>query len=304
VRVPTLAIIFALVFAGFAQAATLAHIENASQPTSCAENDNIYVKFSGAGISHFMIEARHPAYLSSVAHDETAPDFTTCDQSRDPSFSFTPLDLILFEDDQYRLVGHRYPTFWRPESVDFRVGDTVTRGLHLVQLFRKKGGQAIEILVLYPSDGYWRLKPLPPKGMAETAYGSSFLVGPIAEQGRPYVPLSSVRFFRSDLSFRLAFHDGRGIVRVTEASPRRTRVFVDLPPAVGSAPWAALRSMFTTSAMADTTEATVDTGTGHVKTSPILELTNTDAATVIFSRSVPSRHNTSAPDLEFRGFAR
>ncbi len=279
------------------------HVENASRPTRCAENDNVYVKLSGAGISHFTIEARHPAYGASIVHDETAPDFTACDQSHDPSFSFTPLDLILFEDADYRLVGHRYANFWRPETVDFRVGGTVTHGLHLVQLIRKIGERPIEILVLYPSDGYWRSKPLPPPGVAETAYGSSFLVGPIREQGRPYVPISSVEFVRADLSFHLKFESGEGVVRVAESSPKRTLVSVDLPGSAGSAPWAAIRSMFVSTAMADVAEATVDPGLSTSKTGPILELGAIDAKTILFSRGSPSRHNTSAPDLVFGGFS-
>ncbi|HEX4508402.1 MAG TPA: hypothetical protein VH722_21925 [Alphaproteobacteria bacterium] len=263
----------------------------------------MYVKFGGSGISHFTIEARHPLYSAAISRDETAPDFTACDQSHDPSFKFTPLDLILFEDADYRLVGHRYATFWRPENVDFRVGKTVTHGLHLVQLIRKVAGRPIEILVLYPSDGYWRSKPLPPAGAAETAYGSSFLVGPIREDGRPYVPISSVEFVRSDLSFHLRFASGDGVVRVMESSPRRTLVSVALPRSTGSSPWAALRSMFTGTAMADVAEATVDPGTADAKTSPILDLGPVDATAILFGRSVPSRHNTSAPDLEFGGFS-
>jgi hypothetical protein len=282
----------------FAFAGMPVHIENASQPTRCAENDNVYVKFSGPGISHFTVAARHPAYGPAIVHDETAPDFTACDQSHDPSFSFTPLDLVLFEDADYRLVGHRYATFWRPEAADFRVGATVTHGLHLVQLIRKLGGRPIEILVLYPSDGYWRLKPLPPPGVADTAYGSSFLVGPIREQGRPYVPISSVEFVRSDLSFHLEFASGQGVVRVSEASPDGTAVSVDLPESAGVSPWAALRSMFTGTAMADVAEATVES-----KTTPILQLGTVDAKAIRFGRSSPSRHNTSAPDLEFGGFS-
>jgi hypothetical protein len=297
--IPRVAVCFLAVgFSGFAVAGLPVHIENASQPTRCAENDNVYVKFSGAGISHFTIEARHPAYGTAIVHDETAPDFTACDQSHDPSFSFTPLDVVLFEDAGYRLVGHRYATFWRPGSVDFRVGGTVTHGLHLVQLIRKIGGRPIEILVLYPSDGYWRLKPLPPPGVADTAYGSSFLVGPIREQGRPYVPISSVAFVRADLSFHLEFEAGQGIVRVSESSPKRTAVSVDLPRSAGSSPWAALRSMFTGPEMADVAEATVGS-----KTTPILELGAVDAKAVVFGRSLPSRHNTSAPDLAFGGFS-
>ena len=34
-------------------------------------------------------------------------------------------------------------------------------------------------MVFYPPDGYWRIRPLPFADMRWTAYGSSFLVGPV-----------------------------------------------------------------------------------------------------------------------------
>ena len=33
--------------------------------------------------------------------------------------------------------------------------------------------------MLYPQDGYWRARPLPPVNLKWSAYGSSFLVGPV-----------------------------------------------------------------------------------------------------------------------------
>jgi len=293
----------AIVGSGPVRAATLAaHIENATKPTLCAESDNVYVKFSGSGISHFTIEARHPAYFNAIVKDEDAPDFSSCDQSHDPSFKFDPIDVVLFQDDEYRLVGHRYPTNWRPERVDFRVGDTVTNGLHLVQLLRKIDGRWIELLVLYPSDGYWRMKPLTPAGMKETLYGSSFLIGPIVEDGRPYVPLSSVVFDRPTLSFQLAFRSGKGQVKVLETSAEHTVVSVDLPPADGSKPWAALRSMFVSPAMADMTHVTQWSAGRDARVERILDFKSADVLAVSFDRPFPSHHNTSAPDTIFGNF--
>jgi hypothetical protein len=296
-------VLLAVLYSGIAQAGTTAHVENATKPTRCAETDNVYMKFSGAGISHFTIEARHPSYLHAMAKDENAPNFTACDQTHDPSFRFEPLDTVLFQDDEYRLVGHRYPTFWRPQSVDFRIGDTVTNGLHLIQLLRKmKDGRWIELLVLYPPDGYWRLKPLTPEGMAETLYGSSFLIGPIAEDGRPYLALSSVTFDRKTLSFHLGFRTGKGVLRVTETSTEHTVVSVDLPPASGSAPWAALRSMFVSPTMADATFVTAWPVGQDAQTARVMDFEAADALSVMFGRPFPSHHNTSAPDLIFGNF--
>ncbi len=286
-----------------ASAGVPVEIDNVSQSTGCAENDNIYVKFAGAGIRRFVVEARHPAYLTPGLADETAADFTSCDESHDPSYAFDPLDVTLYEDGDYRLVGHRFARFWRPESVDLRVGQTVTHGLHLVQLIRKLNGHAIEVLVVYPSDGYCWIKPLPPAGRPDTGYGSSFLAGPIQEEERPYVPLHSIAFDRSALTFHLSFRGGgEGALRVAEASSRRTRVEITLPPS-GAVPFAALRSMFVSPEKSDTAEVRLDADSGSPAALPILDLRRAEIVSVIFSRSLPSHHNTSAPDLEFHDFA-
>src|ERR1700751_183480 len=111
---------------------------NASHPTRCAEEDNVYVKLAGADVTGFRPAVRHPAYIGDIAEDSTAPDFSQCDMSHDPSFPFTPRDVVLYDDGHYRLMGHTYKTNWRPEVVPFRVvgkgGGKEERGLHLVQL--------------------------------------------------------------------------------------------------------------------------------------------------------------------------
>lgn len=292
--------LLSLLFTSTTQAGELVRVENHSRASSCAEDDNVDARFIGAGITRFAIEARHPSYISAVKEDSTAPDFSTCNQSNDPVYSFEPLDVTLYEDADYRLVGHRFSRFWRPEAVDFHVGATMVRGLHLVQLVQKRPERDIEILVVYPSDGYWRIKPLPPPGLSDTAYGSSFLVGPIQEDGRPYVALSSIEFVRSSLSFRLSFRNGSGELHVAEASPRRMRVEISLPRSASPIAFAGLRSMFVSPEMADTAEAVPEPG--HEL--PVLAFPTADVATATFARSAPSRHNTTAPDISFGDFAR
>ncbi|HLG89421.1 MAG TPA: hypothetical protein VKZ79_19755 [Alphaproteobacteria bacterium] len=294
---PPLLIALALLLALPAHAGETVRIENASHPTRCAEDDNVYVKFEGAGVRHFGIEARPPVY--AVTEDIDAPDFANCDQSHDPSYPSVPKDVLLWQDADWMLVGHTYAGFWRPESIDFRVGRTVAHGLHLVQLIRKIGGRRVEILVLYPADGYWRAKPLPADDKPDTAYGSSFLIGPIEDEGRPFVRLSSVAFDPRRLEFHLVFKNGAGSLRIMSATRAATRLEVELPAQTRDAPFAALRSMYVSDEMADTAEI----GVGN-HTSPILAPFDTVASDVSFFRSRPSRHNTSAPDLRFFDFGR
>jgi hypothetical protein len=176
--------------------------------------------------------------------------------------------------------------------------------LHEAVLFRKIAGQRIEILDLYPPDGYWKAKPLPPPGFAETQFGSSFLLGRIEEDRRPFVPLTAIEFVPSELAFHLAFKEGMGVLRVAEVSPERTRLEVALPPAAGAAPFAAIRSMFVTPDKADTALMVVSGGSHNPIAQPVMEFTSSDAEAVMFERTVPAHHNTSAPDMSFANFSR
>jgi hypothetical protein len=287
-----------------AQAGDIVQVENIPRSTQCAEEDNVYVKFSGRGIVRFAIEALPPAYLATLRKDNTAPNFANCDMSHDVTYPFKRRDLLLYEDRNYRLMGHTYDRFWRPERVPFRVGKKVVSGLHLVQLLRKTNGHWIEVLVVYPSDGYWRAKPLPPPQFADTAYGSSFLVGPIEEDGRPFVPIDSIEFVPGRLEFHLVFKSGAATLRLAEASPARTRLEVSFSPAAGNAPFAALRSMFVSPLEADTAEAVIASPGFSPVTIPMPNLALAETGDITFARSVPSQHNTSAPNMRFADFVR
>ena len=306
-RLSFLGAALAIVLATWAQA-TLAgeivQVENASRATSCAEEDNVYVKFVGSGIRHLVIDATLPAYFAKLDRDNRAPDFSRCDMTHDPSYAFEPKQLVLYEDRNYRLVGHTFAHFWRRQSVDFRVGKAVVRDLHLVQLIRKIAGRSIEVLVLYPSDGYWRVKPLPPPQTAETTYGSSFLVGPIEENGRPFVALAAVEFVPAELTFRLTFTRGEGRLHIVEATPDHTRLAVTLPATTGVTAFAALRSMFVSPHVADTAEIRLQPAVGRAETAPVMDFTSAAARAATFARSLPSQHNSSAPDLRFSDFRR
>lgn len=277
---------------------------NASRATRCTEEDNIYVKLVANGIASFRISAEHPPYIGAIRKDSTAPDFTACDMSHDPRFRFKPRRLVLHQDADIRLVGHSFATFWRPELVDFQVGERKERGLHLVQLIKRNPRGDVEILVIYPADGYWRVKPLPPPGLKDTAYGSSFLFGPIEEDGRPFVAIRSIRFEPASMTFRLVFRDHtRGVLTVTEATPASTRLALDLdPPLAAGRPFAALRSMFVTPRRADVAVASWP-AQAPAGAAAILEFDKVSAASARFGRIEPSMHNLSAPDLVFGGFA-
>lgn len=293
-----------LLAAGPARAQVAVEFIDASKPTRCAEEDNVYVKVQAAGVRSFTISAEHPPYIAAVTTDSTAPDFTHCDMSGDPKHSFTPRELVLYEDASIRLVGHTFSNFWRPDVVEVRVRDRVERGLHLLQLLRRGPQRDIEILVVYPADGYWRAKPLPPSQLPDSAYGSSFLFGPIEEDGRPLVAIRSLEFDPAQLRFTLQFErGGTGRLDVVEASAQRTRLAIDLgESARAGTPFAALRSMFVTIDNADASIASWREA-GANRTAPIIGFGRAASERARFGRDLPSRHNLSAPDHVFADFS-
>lgn len=296
----------------FAAPATVI-VENKTRPTACAEEDNVSMVLRGQGIASFRVEALQPSYIATIEKDVTAPDFSGCNfdggaHPTDPSYKFKPRRVVLYDGPQWMIVGMTLPTFWRPNRVPVRVGARSGNDFHLVQIFaktREKDKKPMEAMVLYPADGYWRIKPLPLPRFGDGVYGSSFLMGPVQDDGRPVVNISSISIQTQPLSLRLRFASGgSALVKVAEISEERTTLDVSLHPATQkSRPFAVLRSMYVSVDNADVSELTWQaTRSAASQTRPLPEVSSIEAAQVRFARTVPSRHNTSAPDIRFSDF--
>lgn len=287
-------------------------ISDRSVPTPCAEVDNVDLHVApadGTDVGSFVLRARHPAYFVPGLPDRRAPDFTDCDMTRDPAHAFEPRRVVFWDDGRTRVVGFLFASNWRPSRVPVTVAGRTEPALHLVQVIDTTGGgKGDEVLVVYPSDGYWRIKPLPPVGRDEVAYGTSFLVGPVVEaHGRPIVEFSSLEVDPVARAVTMRFAaGGGGRVAVRSADREETVLDVTLdPPAAGT--FLVLRSMFVAPDNADAallswrspggdawTERGLDPGTPFA----------VDADALRLWRRAPSRHNTSAPDTVAESFAR
>jgi hypothetical protein len=281
-------------------------VANASTPTLCAETDNVYLKLTSAAVRRFTIEAIHPAYAGTIVADRTAPDFRNCDMSGDPVHRAEPRRVTIYETGDLQLIGHTFSSFWRPGAVPVRVGARVETGLHLLQLFTKFKERTEEVLVLYPADGYWRARPLPPEHLSYSAYGSSFLIGPIETAGRPFVDIRDIAFDPATRSFRLAFaRGGEATLRLDAVDREHIALEVKFDRAVADRPFAALRSMFVTETNADAAQVAWRIPGGKAyEVAPIMSFGRADALELWAGRRLPSRHNTSAPDMIFRSFTR
>ena len=280
-------------------------VVNASEPTLCAEKDNVYLKLQSGQVRRFTIEAVHPAYIGTILVDRWAPDFTNCDMSDDPVYHFQKRRLTIYETENWWLVGLTFPSFWRPNQVPVRVGHRVETGFHLLQLWTWRDGRADEVLVVYPADGYWRARPMPPINLRWSAYGSSFLLGPIETVGRPLVDIKDIAFDPETHTFALNFvRGGSATVRLDKLDQDRLVLDVQLAtPIAADRPFAALRSMFVTEGNCDVAQVGWrNKGSAAWAKSPVMEFKQAKAAELWAGRLAPSRHNTSAPDMVFRDF--
>ena len=297
---------FALVVATGALAADdlAVDVQNASEPTLCAEKDNVYLKLTSPEVRRFKIEAVHPAYIGTIVVDRSAFDLHNCpDLAAAPIITEKPRRITIFENAEWQLIGHTIPNFWRKTIVPVRVGDRVETGVQLLQLWTRTQDRAEEVLVLYPQDGYWRARPLPPVNLKWSAYGSSFMVGPVEFKERPLVDIREVVFDPVTRSFRLQFTRGGGAtLRLESLDQERQVLDVTLDP-VGDLPFAGLRSMFVTEINNDVAHLGWRAkGAPSWERQPIMDFKRASAVEVWAGRLVPSRHNTSAPDTVFRDF--
>lgn len=285
-------------------------IENLSTPGTCAEEDNVSFAFSAAAIGKFRIQALHPAYVSAIRTDRSAPDFSGCNfgeapHPTDPHHGFAPRTTSLYDGEHIAIVGITFTSFWRPHRVPVTVAGRPNAGFHLIQVFHKSGRTRTEVLVLYPADGYWRAKPLPARHLGSNTYGSSFLLGPIERDGRPVVNIARIEIEPEPISIRLRFtRGGQATVTITAISDIVTALDVEFLPAYDAKrPFAMLRSMYVADDNADTSEATWWTEpAAEVCRKSVMAVSSMHATAVRFGRSVWSRHNTSAPDLMFDAF--
>jgi hypothetical protein len=279
---------------------------NASEPTLCAEKDNVYLKLQSGEARRFTVEAAHPAYMGTIVRDRWAPDFTHCNMSNDPAFKFDKRRLTIYETEEWQLVGLTFPSFWRSNQVRVRVGNRTETGFHLLQLWTRYQERAEEVLVLYPADGYWRARPLPPENLRWSAYGSSFLIGPVETDGRPFVDIKDVAFDPATRTFTLNFvRGGSATLRLDKLDQERIVLDVGLSaPVAAERPFAALRSMFVSEGNADVAQVGWrGKDSAQWTQMPVMYFKSAAAAELWAGRTVPSRHNTSAPDMIFRDFS-
>jgi len=282
----------------------------ASLPALAAGELAVELKNESEPVLRAEKDAAHPAYIAGLLRDNWDADWTACDMTGDPVFKapVPPQRVTFYESIEYWLVGYTFPSFWRPAEATFRVGDRVEKGLHLVQLWKLGKTGSYEVMVVYPQDGYWRVRPLPPPQLSAAAYGSSFLFGPIEQDaGRPVVNIREIVFDPATVSFTLNFRDGSaGTLKLGTLDENHIVLDAVLDrPVVGGKAFAALRSMYVTEFNNDVARIALrEPGAKGWREEPLMPFAGGRATDVWMGRTTHSRHNTSSPDMVFRGFSK
>lgn len=304
-RILTLAAAALLVAVPALSAPVSVMVKDKGVTTTCAEQDNVYATLTGP-VQSFEVAARHPAYGKDLKADNYKADFSGCQAQAfngAKDYPFTPRTVVLYEDDKVRIDGVTYAGYWRPDVVDVEVAGKKDKGFHLLQLFIKTGKDVQEALVLHDADGYWRLRPLPLPQFGGAVYGASFLVGPVEESTRPYVRIRKVTIDPKALRFHLDYvKGGSADLTVTRVDHEELRLKVEFAHAVRGGPFVALRSMYVAPDNADTAEMHWTNLRGERNSTAAVGFDTVEALGVSFERSLPSRHNTSAPDIFFSHF--
>jgi hypothetical protein len=282
-------------------------VVNKSTPELCAERDNVELDFVSPAVRHMKVQATHPSYIGMINTDRWAPDFSACDiphgEGALPRKTF-------YESPTLWLTGLTDPAFWRPANVPIRIGDHVKPGFNYIQLWMLFRERAEEVLVMYPSDGNWRIRPLPFGDMRWTAYGSSFQIGPLEMQdspagARPIVAIKDIAFDPAKKAFTLNFvRGGSATVTINQVDQDHIALDVDYSGAMPeNLPFAALRSMYTSESNSDVARVSwrEKDGKGWGE-SPVMTFPGALVTELWAGRQTPSRHNLSAPDMVFSHF--
>ena len=283
-------------------------VTNASEPVLCAEKDNVTIKLASPEVRSFRIEAAHPAYIGSaaatIARRRIGRALRRSISRRDLRGAGRRTSVTFYEDVEIWLTGFTFPNFWRPNDMPFRVGDRVENGIHLVQLWvrapraRRGGAGALSVGRLLARRGRCRRRIC-----GWSAYGSSFLIGPVEVEGRPIVKIREIEFDPETRTFRSPSRRRRRDASARQARPRAARPRRglrpgDRRPAVRGA---ALDVRHRDQRRRRPHRAARGERQGLARGADH-GLQGREGDRLWAGRLVPSRHNTSAPDHVFNRF--
>ena len=143
------------------------------------------------------------------------------------------------------------PILLAPIDGDERVGKKAYKGiaLYLLHVFLAKNGRADEVLVFCPQMAIGVCVLMTPPNIRITAYGSSFLVGQIEEDGRPHSQSSRKPFSIPQSASSTCLSKevlGPPRLRIASGDSNRLALYVAFDQDINGGPFATLRLMYVT----------------------------------------------------------
>lgn len=289
------AMLGSLAFAGPPQA-SLIRAENRSTVTRCSEESNVNIPLSGS-VTSFVVEATHPLY--AFAEDNCERDPKDC-PALPPDNPNAAQVTKLYDDGETVIEAVTEPNWWRPKGM----GASVDKGqeasnVHYLRIYRRSEEKESwpQVLVFY-SDGSMRLSPQPPVGKQNVCFGSSVIIGPAAIADKPFADVTYVRYVSLIKRLIVVFKDGgQATLDLSQINRQTARVRVVAGYATDKRPFATFRSMYVEPEKSDVQNVRWTGPAGAKHEIDIMTFTNAVGKEFFFYRGVPSKHNTSAPDI-------
>jgi hypothetical protein len=289
------ALLGSLTLAGSAQT-NLIRARNKSTTTECSEQSNINIPLSGV-VTSFVIEATHPMY--AFDDDNCERDLTGC-PAMPPENPNAAKITKLYDDGETVIETVTEPNWWRPKGM----GVSVDKGqeasnVHYLRLYRRSEEKESwpQVLIFY-SDGSMRLSPQPPVGKQSVCFGSSVIIGPAAVADKPFADVIYARYVSLIKRLIVVFKDGgQATLDLSKLNRQTARVKVTVNYPTDKLPFATFRSMYVAPDKADVDNVRWTEAVGMKHEIDIMTFTNAVGKDFFFYRGVPSKHNTSAPDI-------
>ena len=195
-----------------------------------------------------------PPISAPSCRTAAAPDFTSCDMSKDPSFKFEKRRLTLYETEEWQLVGLTFPSFWRPDMVPVRVGNRVENRLPPAAIRGRATRSAPKRCWCSIRRRLWRAG----RCRRRTCAGAPMARPSWSARSRSKAARLSIsarlRSIRRPVPSRLEFARGGEATRAARqarSGAHRARSRRSDRPSITLRPFAALRSMFVTEGNSD-----------------------------------------------------
>lgn len=271
---------------------------NLTFPTKCAEEANINIPLSGA-VTSFVIEATHPLYEINPMTNNCDVDFTNCPAplvrpDKEPEVT------KIFDDGETILEAVSDPGWIRARGMILSIaGGNELRNVHYVRIYRriKSTENWPQFFVLY-ADGSIRLCPQPPPNRTDVCFGSSIIVGPCENPKEPFADVISTRYSPIlDRLFVVYKNRGMATIDLRRLNRKSARLRIQITYPTDKLPFATFRSMCVTPGNADVDSVKWKNNVGMFEQKSVFEFSGGESEEWFFYRNLPSKHNTSAPDI-------